>query len=105
MSSREDEILGIWRKERTELRLVLSSDGLYCEGIGSIRTLNDEEMTIDGIGLGLTVKIRDAKKVYSDPADAPAVIRGRVTKEQICQVELQLSNLTVLFIEPRKGLS
>jgi len=102
MSSPEDETLTRWCSERTELHLVLSSDGLYCEGVGSIRKLDDEEMSIDGIGLGLTVKIRDAKTIYSDPADAPAVMRGRVTEEQICQVELRLPNLTVLFIEPRR---
>jgi hypothetical protein len=103
MSSREDEILGRWCEERTTLRLVLSSDGLYCVGMGSIRKLNDEEMTIDAVGLELTVKIQAAQKVYSDPADAPAVIRERLTDEQICQVELRLPNLTVLFIEARRG--
>jgi hypothetical protein len=81
----------------------MGSTTLYGVGMGSIRKLDDEEMTIDGVGLELIVKLRGTKKVYSDPADAPAVIRRLATEEQICQVELKLQNLTVLLIEPRKG--
>lgn len=101
MSVLEDEILKRWCDGKTELHLVLSSEGLYCVGMGSIRKVDDVEMIIDAVALEMRLDVRSAKKVFSHPADAPAVIRERVQAEQICQVELQLPNLNLLLTEQR----
>lgn len=103
MSALEDEILKRWFSDKTELQLVLLSEELYCTGMGIIRKLSDVEMTMDACGLEITVKIRDAKKLFSCSADAPAVIRERVQAEQAGHVELQLPNLSLVLTEQRRS--
>ena len=102
MSSREEETLKRWKSDSPRLNVLLSGDGVLCNGSGILKSLSEDMFRIDCTGVDLLVSLKDAQCSYSDVAEAPKVIRKEIIEEYVCQLELNLRNgMTCLLTERR----